>query len=260
MSKRTTLAALGAAALLGASIVPAAAQGGPYVRLGIGYDWSGAATFNDIDCAADGNYFGCGPGNDGLQRAARGSFGSSTSFEIGIGTYAAPAIRLEAVLGYRPGFEFTGQANFDRYDPPQPVTGAASQAGIMGFVYADLGTLAGYTGPVQPYVGFGVGVSRNVVGDMLYEFPTAQFQPRYSLMPGGVNYDMSVAVAAGIAYRASDRLTVDLGWRWTRYGVVMTDDTELFIQYQSSNNTVPINHTWAVLKSNSVLLSLRWAL
>src|SRR5690606_14818531 len=130
---------------------------------------------------APGNYFGCGPGNDGLQRAARGSFGSSTSFTIGIGTYAAPAIRVEAVLEGRPGFEFIGQANFDGFDPPQPVYGRAGQAGIMGFVYADLGTMTGHTGPLQPYVGFGVGASRNVVAPMMYEFPTAPSQPRYSL-------------------------------------------------------------------------------
>ncbi|MCW5713186.1 MAG: outer membrane beta-barrel protein [Bauldia sp.] len=253
-------AALAAAGVLAALTLPAAAQtSGPYVRAMIGYDWSAAATFQDRDCSSSGAYFGCGPGVDGLQRAARGWFGSSGAYEIGIGTYAAPAIRVEATLGFRPGFAFSGTANFSKVDLPQPVTATAGQAGVMGFVYADLGTMMGRTGPFQPYVGFGVGLSRNVVGEMLYEFPTLT-QPRYSVMPGGVNYDVAVAVAAGVSYRASDRLTIDLGWRWTRFGVVETEEGELFIQYPNSDLTVAIDSTFAVLKASGITLSLRWAL
>jgi opacity protein-like surface antigen len=250
--------AIGAAAVVIAAALPAAAQSGPYVRLGLGYDWSGAAIFFDRDCAAASPpaLFGCGPGVDGEARGAYGWFGSSTTFEIGIGAYAAPAIRVEATLGVRPGFAFSGNANFSNVQGAQPVSATAGQAGVMGFVYADLGTLMGFTGPVQPYVGFGIGVSRNVVGAMLYEFPTLT-QPRYSLMPGGVNYDVALAVAAGISYRAGERLVIDLGWRWNRFGVVETEEGELFIQYPNSTLTIPIDNTWAVLRSTGVMLSLR---
>jgi len=245
-------------------MVPALAQTpGPYLRATLGYGWSGATMFQDRYCLSveDPPYlFGCGPGVDGVAPiAARGWFGSSAAFEIGIGTHAAPAIRIEAALGYRPGFAFSGNANFVNTPGPQPVTGDASQIGVMGFVFADLGTAMGLNGPLQPYVGVGAGVSRNAIGEMLYEFPGLN-QPRWSLMPGGVNWDVSVAVAAGLAYRASDRLTIDLGWRWTRFGVVETEEGILFIQRPSSTLSIPIDNTWAVLKSSELLLSLRWQL
>lgn len=258
---RATLAAAG---LLAALTLPAAAQtGGPYVRATLGYGWSGATMFQDRDCLTvhvPQFYFGCGPGEDGVAPiAARGWFGTSAAFEIGIGTYAAPAIRLEAALAYRPGFAFSGTANFVQITGRQPVSGDASQMGVMGFVYADLGTMMGRSGPLQPYVGFGVGLSRNAIGEMLYEFPDRP-QPRYSLMPGGVNYDVSLAVAAGVAYQMSDRLTIDLGWRWTRFGVVETEQGTLVVVRPSGDLLIPIDSTWAVLKSSEVLLSLRWAL
>lgn len=260
----TMRAALAAAGLVVALAAPAVAQTpGPYLRAMIGYDWSAAAMFQDRDCMTvhtPSYYFGCGAGVDGVAPiAARGWFGSSPAFEIGIGTYAAPAIRIEAVLGLRPGFAFSGNANFVGVSGAQPVSGAAGQAGVMGFVYADLGTMMGHDGPLQPYVGFGVGLSRNVIGEMRYDFPTLN-QPRYSLMPGGVNYDVAVAVAAGLSYRASERLTIDLGWRWTRFGVVETEEGTLFIQRPASQLLIPIDNTWAVLKASGVTLSLRWEL
>lgn len=246
--------------LLALSALPAAAgQPKPYVRALIGYDWSRDATFKDVDCASTNPpaYFGCGPGVGGLSLGARGDFGSSALYEVGLGLELTPYFRIEAAADYRPGFAFEGNANFRNAGNDQPASGDVTQSSLMGFAYFEPFTALGMDWRLKPFIGGGVGVSRNEVGGMMYDFPDLP-QPAYSAMPGGTHYDIAWAATAGLSYDVTEQLSLDIAYRYSDLGDIETDSTTLYIKRPTWDLTIPIAPTRANLSTQSVNVSARF--
>ena len=106
------LAALAVAA--GLLLAPGTAGAGEfYLRGGIGLDRPDEAAFMDEDCstASPAALYGCGTGADGAPYRSVGKFGAVPLVELGIG-YGTGAIRLEALVEYRPEIRFKGRTNF----------------------------------------------------------------------------------------------------------------------------------------------------
>lgn len=227
--------------------------------MGVGNSFD--ATFKDSNCAltSPAAYFGCGEGEDGKSLGAYGDFGSSALFEAGLGVEVTDYLRLEAVLDYRPGFAFDGNANFRRAGPVQPVSGDVTQMGAMAFAYVEPLTALGIPTRIKPFLGAGAGISHTEIGEMTYEFP-ALAQPRYSLMPGGEATNFAWSVAGGVAYDVSKRLSLEVSYRYSDLGEVKTDEGTLFIQRRSGTLQIPIAETQADLTEQSITLSLRWRL
>ncbi len=257
--KRAAGAAILAAAALAAGASAASAEG-VYFRVGGGYDWALPSAFADRDCATTPPpyaLYGCGTGTNGLPYGAYGGFGGSPAFEVAAGFRAAPAIRLEAALSFRPGFAFAGESNFHGTPGDQPVTASLDQAALMGWAYVDLGTGAGW--PVTPFIGIGAGVSRNVLSPVHFEFPGLK-QPSWSDTPGGTRWSPAFGLALGASRQLTDNLSVELTYRLVSYGRVATDVGDLVSRRGGPVFLIPIDETWTRLTTNAVMLSLRWGL
>ncbi len=238
---------------------PAAADGvKPYLRATLGLDWSMDSTFEDADCRSvdPAAYFGCGKGEGGKRTGARGDFGTSALVGLGAGLEVTPWFRVEAALDVRPDFEFDGNANFISAGKSQPVSGKLTQADLMAFAYLEPLAALGMETRLRPFVGLGAGVSRNEISQMTYDFP-ALLQPRYTLVPGGTDYDFAWAAAAGVGYALSDRVTLEIAYRYSDLGKVETDEGPMFVQKHSSSLTLPIGSTQADLVTQSVTVSAR---
>lgn len=256
---RSFLFAVPLAAVLAVVARPAAADGvKPYVRATLGYDWSRDATFEDADCHSvdPAAYFGCGKGEGNKSTGARGDFGTSFMGGIGAGLELTDWFRIEAALEMRPGFAFDGNANFIAAGTKQPVSGGLDQADAMAFAYVEPLAAMGMDTRIRPFIGAGAGVSRNDVSQMTYDFPALQ-QPRYTLVPGGTDYDFAWAVTAGLGYAVSDRLTLEVAYRYSDFGKVETDKGPMFVQKHASSLTLPIGSTEADLVSQEVTMSAR---
>jgi opacity protein-like surface antigen len=230
-----------------------------YIRGLMGLGGSFDTTFEDTDCSSSSPaaYFGCGTGQDGRPLGAYGDFGRTALLEAGLGIEVTDYLRVEAVLDYRPGFAFDGNANFLRAGADQPVSGEVTQMGVMAFAYFEPLTALGYVTPIKPFIGAGAGASWNEIGEMTYKFPALR-QPRYSQMPGGTNTSFAWSVVGGAAYDISDRLTLDISYRYSDLGEVRTDEGTLFIQRSSSTLEIPIAETKANLTEQSIAASFRW--
>lgn len=232
-----------------------------YLRGLIGVGNSFDTTFEDSNCSltSPAAYFGCGDGEDGRPLGAYGDFGSSALLEVGLGVEVTDYLRLEAVLDYRPGFDFVGNANFLRAGANQPVSGEVTQMGAMAFAYVEPLTAIGIQTRIKPFIGAGAGISHNEIGEMTYEFP-ALAQPRYSLMPGGNATSFAWSVAGGVAYDVNERLSLEVAYRYSDLGEVRTNEGTLFIQRRSGTREIPIAETEADLTEQTVSVSLRWRL
>ena len=93
-----------------------------------------------MDCSSlvPAALYGCGLGGNGAPHRSVGDFGTVAGLELGLGYAVSSAVRLEALVAYRPRFTFDGRANF--LDPDRRQSASADLAALSGILaaYADL--------------------------------------------------------------------------------------------------------------------------
>ena len=122
LQRRSAVLALMAAA---ATLLPGLAVAQDvYLRAGIDLSRPADTHFTDADCASlvPAALYGCGLGGDGAPLRSVGNVGTVAGVELGLGYAVAPAVRLEALLTYRPRSTFDGHANFLEPDRQQSVS------------------------------------------------------------------------------------------------------------------------------------------
>ena len=231
----------------------AADKPGWYGRLDLGHDWASGSTFRDWNCGGSDPkavpLYGC------AARAA-GDVGTSVALSAGIGWRFSDILRADATIGWRPGFTFKGQANF-------PVSGDQS---VTGDVDALTGLVSGYVdlapllrldlGPVKPFVGAGIGLSRNRTDGMTLSFSSI---PQRVTTPGGERWDFAWMVTAGIGFALSEAATLEIAWRYTDFGKAETDRGDALRVRPSGELVLPIDGTEATLRAHGVSIGLRYA-
>ncbi len=171
----------------------------------------------------------------------------------GIGYKVNDWLRVDGTVEYR------GKATLhalDRFDnaPPDGVWDGTNEYGgtksewlLLANAYFDLGTWHGMT----PYVGAGVGASRNTISNFT----------DVNVPGGGVAYaeddskwDFAWALHAGFGFEVTEQLTLDFGYRYTHLGDAQSGD---IITYTGTNAVVnPM--IFKDLTSHDVHLGLRW--
>ena len=231
-----------------------------YVRAGVALDWPEEARFTDEDCASESPdaLYGCGNGPDGVPYNTLGDFGTMAGFELGVGRVATPLLRLEAVVQYRPDASFEGRANYLEATRRQEVRTDVSSLIALVAAYADLPELGvPRFGPFSPFAGAGVGLSRLEVGETRMEFPRTT-----TIVPGGTRTNLAWMVTAGVAVALSERMTLDIAWRYTDFGTVRTDHGQGWVVWRDGSREpleLDLAETRADLSSHGVLASLRYA-
>ncbi len=194
---------------------PVEVGSGWYLRGDLGYSLStkGAATsyssYTNVPAPA---YFNTLYGSSSLEGDWSGSLGAGYSF--------TDYLRADATLDFTEA-DFAASTAFAipcfgspvgttcRGDDAQSVT----TYGFMANVYADLGTLAGFT----PYLGGGAGFSK-VSWDDLSTTATCLGvgcgAPVTSVNPGLESWRFTYALMAGLSYDVSQNVKIDLGYRY----------------------------------------------
>ena len=245
---------------------PVVSSRGFYLRAGIGIDWSRETRFMDRNCSstppAPAALYGCGQGTDGAPLRSAGDFGSMIGFEIGVGHFTAPFLRLEGTVQHRPHFSFDGHANFTQDTTfKRMVSADASSLSAMVAAYLDLPELGvPRLGPFSPFVGGGIGVARIEIGETRMGHPDAETT---TIVPGGDRVNFAWMLTAGIARPIGERATLDFSWRYTDSGTVETGRDKLRIAYRDGRPTrvfdFDLGRTRAPLKSHGLGVSVRYA-
>lgn len=158
------------------------------------------------------------------------NFGDSAVVGVGIGYRFSPMFRADVTLDHRFYARFKGLPSGDGLAVGSVLDKGRLQSSTLMFnAYADLGTYNGFT----PYVGAGIGVARNVLGNYTRTATTApSFDPDTGeAIPGGTvstrlsgddDYRFAWALMAGVGYQLSSSFTLDLGYRYISLGDVKT--------------------------------------
>src|SRR5690606_20303649 len=124
---------------------------------------------------------------------------------------------------------------------------------LMANAYADLGEFHGVT----PYVGAGIGASRNTIHsfrDMGID-PTTN-APTLAYAGAASTWNLAWALHAGIGIKATDRMTIDLGSSYLILGDARTGD---IVTYDGTNNIDNPMH-FRNITSHDFKLGVRYAL
>lgn len=231
-----------------------------YIRGSMGVEWSSDADFHDRHCGSTNPpaLFGCGKGRDGRSLGSYGDFGSFPVFELAAGAQPLNWLRTDLSLAYRPDMDYQGQANFINTPGKQPVTANAESWTVMANLFLEMAELAHLDlGVFKPYLGGGIGLSHNHIDRMTYRFPGLT-RHRISITPSGSRTDFAYMVTAGTGIQVSERVILDISYRYSDLGRMETDRGNMYMDSLPSG--IEIGPSSAPLRSHGFLLGLRFLL
>ena len=231
---------------------------GIYLRAGLALDRSSDTRFRDVDrsCPPPPALYGC---TDGVPHGTLGNLGTMGGLVLGVGYGATPAIRLEALIRYRPRLAFEGRADFLEPGRRQDVSADLTSVTGLFAAYLDLNELGmPRIGSLRPFIGAGAGLSRIDIEETRMEFPRTT-----TVVPGGRSVDVAWMVTAGFAVPLGDKLALDLAWRYTDDGTAETGRGKGRIVWRDGSReplALDLAGTRGDLRGHGLLVSLRYAL
>lgn len=178
-------------------------------------------------------------------------FDSAPTFGVGIGYQFNNWLRADLTTEYRGGATFRGLDTFDNGGTPNSNDYHGTKTEWLTLLngYLDLGTWNSMT----PYVGAGIGVTRNTISN---------WRDLNINAPGGAaayaknksQWELAWALHAGVSYKVTPNFLIDLSYRYVNLGDASSDD---MIGFDGSNLTYnPIQ--LKDITSHDFRLGVRW--
>lgn len=221
---------------------PAVAEPGPfYLRGDVGIALGTASNESDTDPGSP--IASLGPST------INGTLGTGMMFDAGVGYRAFPFLRLEGTVGYIPSLGFKGSFSTDPASTTQ-----SSVSALVGLATANI-DIAGFTGrlpgDIRPFVLGGIGVA-NVYNSPEYDFFNGAYVNTFS---SATRTNLAWTVGAGIGIPVSERVTIDLTYRYLDLGERRSGPT-----LDSLGTLSPSTQDRADLKIHTIMIGLRYEL
>jgi opacity protein-like surface antigen len=227
--------------------------GGWYLRGDIGFSNQSVSRVIDTNSSAYNN----------VAVTQTSSFGSAGIFDVGVGYQFNSWFRGDVTGQWR------GKSNFTGLDV---ITGTGSATGFVGTdgytatksellflanAYVDLGTWW----CVTPFIGAGIGTAWVQISNFtdtgffhIPPFPSAPV-PSFNYAGQASQWNFAWAAHAGLAYKVSPSLTVELAYSYVDMGSGLTGPTYSFDQV---TNTTHAPFKFNDITSHDVTLGVRW--
>jgi opacity protein-like surface antigen len=214
----------------------ACAESGPYVRLDAGWSWARDARLRDAEPSSRI----CNLCADTLNE-----IGSSALLSGGVGYRFNERLRADVTVMRRTGFTLSD--DYTSSTPPIHYDAGVTSWTVLLNGYVDLPVTLG---PVRPFVGAGVGWSRNRIGTLHASFPGF-----FATAAGGTRNHVAWQVTAGASVSVAPSLAVDLSYRFLDAGDIGTDPSIAV----SNRGRPPITGSNGRLQSHDLLVGVRYA-
>jgi opacity protein-like surface antigen len=226
--------------------------GGWYLRGDIGFSNQNVKNVLDTNSAAYNN----------VAVSQTKNFGSAGVYGGGIGYQFNNWFRADFTGQYRGTSNFTGldvvtgTGPFVGFVGTDAYSATKSEALFLANAYIDLGTWWFIT----PFIGAGVGTARVSIANFTDtgDFINGGLQAHSFNSAGEASkWNFAWAAHAGLAYRVSESLTLELAYSYVDMGSGITGPTSSFDQV---TNTTHAPFSFRNITSNDVTLGLRWNL
>ena len=182
------------------------------------------------------------------------SFDAGALYDIGVGYQFNDWLRADAIVQYRGATSFHGLDTF--YDAANGInafdnyTAKKSEWLLMANAYVDLVDFHG----IVPYVGAGLGASRNTISSFRDQGIDSFGSPTLAYGATDSKWNFAWALHAGVAFKATENLTFDLGYSYVDLGDAQSGDLIAYDGTNNINNPMKFNH----LTSHDVKLGVRY--
>ena len=184
-----------------------------------------------------------------------GGFSSAPTFQVGVGYQFNAWLRSDVTGQYRGSADFSALDRYETTDDSDPstfdgtndYTAKKSEWLLLANAYVDMGTFRGVT----PYVGAGIGASRNTISNFRdINVPVA------GVAYGGTHsqWNLAWALHAGLGFQVNDRLTLDLSYSYLHLGDAQTSDLYAY----DGTNTIYNPMVFNDISSHDFKLGLRY--
>jgi opacity protein-like surface antigen len=185
------------------------------------------------------------------------TFDSAPFAGLGLGYQVNNWLRLDGTAEYRANAHFHGQqvATFGGTILPDDYHASKSEWLFLANAYVDLGTWWSVT----PFIGAGVGTSRNTISSFVDTGATQVGATILSTTYGNTasKWNLAWALYGGLAYRVTPGLTLELAYRYLDLGSAATGRTNSFDGVTIVNGT-PFG--FRDITSHDFMLGMRWML
>ncbi len=183
-----------------------------------------------------------------------GTFSSAPTYQVGVGYEFNEWFRVDGVVQYRGKADFDALDRYDTegdgiWDGANQYEAEKSEWLVMMNSYIDLGTYAGIT----PYVGGGIGASRNTISGY-QDINTPNAGVAYA--SSDPHWEFAWALHAGFAMDITDRATIDLGYSYLDLGDGRTGDVTSY----DGTNAIDNPTTFENITSHDFKFGLRYKL
>lgn len=235
-------AALGAAGEAGAQV---------YFQLNTGWSWAQNAQMKDTDpsspdCLLQGGSTATATGGN-ICTGTLNHLGSSFIIGAGVGYKLPHGFRIDVTYNNRNGYDLSGSDPAGTTFDPKTTANTVMFNGYydLPFMIAD---------KVRPYVGGGIGRSRNKVNNINWQDGAFSGQ-----VPGGSTTSTAWQLTLGADIRLTPNWVLDVGYRYTDLGDLKTNSGAATSgqPFNANNFTTPLQ---GKLKANEFLFNIRYEL
>jgi opacity protein-like surface antigen len=182
---------------------------------------------------------------------------SSTFFGLGVGYKFNEWFRADFTGEYRGKSNFHGSDNvtFNGGQGVDNYSGSKSEWVFMANAYFDLGTWYNFT----PYVGAGVGAAYNRISgfrDDGIAFIGGSLTNGVAYAEDASKWNFAWALHAGLTYKVTPSMNIDLGYRYLSLGNANTGPTRAFDNSFTNGGPFYFNNIY----SHDVKIGVRWML
>jgi opacity protein-like surface antigen len=184
------------------------------------------------------------------------SFDSSPLFGLGVGYQLDKWLRFDGTAEYRSSAHFHGQ-QVDQFAGgilPDDYTASKKEWLFLANAYVDLGTWWSIT----PFIGAGVGASRNTISNFMDFGASGNGGIRLSTtyFDDATKWNFAWALYAGLSYQVTPAFNVELTYRYVDLGSAQTGKPHAF-----DGTVIPTSpFVFHDLTSNDLMLGMRWML
>ncbi|MDX1373942.1 MAG: outer membrane beta-barrel protein [Burkholderiales bacterium] len=226
---------------------------GVYLQLNTGWSWARNAGMSNTTPQPGGSNCLLQAFTTPPAHVCAGSLDElGSSFVIGFGVgYSLPrGFRIDVTYENRSGYDLRGGSGTGVAFDPQVTANTIMVNGYydIPFKIADR---------VTPYVGLGIGRTKNKVDDIKYSEPGPP--PASGKVPGGSDTSTAWQVTLGANIRVMRNLVIDIGYRYSDLGKLKTNAGSAVAgePFNADNYTTPLE---GKLRANELLLNFRYEL
>ena len=205
-----------------------------------------------------------------------GDFDAGIEWRVGTGYRFTPGLRAQVEFGMTNGFDFRGNANYQRSGERQPSEAKLDTRQFLFAGFYDFPSWrVGDSLRIQPYLGAGAGITDYDLKDFIQRFPAPENPDGYlrrgadgeiplTRLPSGSGQEFTYMVTTGVVIPMTKRTRLDLSYRYTDAGVIKTDVGDITIVRYGQDGSrredllIEIDKTAAEMKTHALLATFRF--